>query len=135
MASTMTKTVVLDGKAHYVLRVDIDGDTTSEITATSAGNPIVDVSELGGTPTDVKIVRVDGNVGAFEIKLMWDANTDVQALALSQGPAVLDFNRTGGIINPMTASGSTGDVRLITEGLTAGENATLQIEFRKRGVV
>ena len=129
MASVMTVTEVLDGPKLYVVQVNIDGDTSSEI----AAGTVIDVSTLSKAPTDVSLMSVIGNVGAFEIKLLWDATTDVIAATFSLGEVDRTYEETGGLVNTK-ASGWTGDVLLTTEGLTAGENASLRMTFRKRGV-
>lgn len=134
MASTLTTRVVQDGVRQYIIDVIIDGDTSSEIATGTTGNPIVDLSglvSLNRSVGSVALKSVKGSVGAFEVKLLWDATADDVMLALSEGPVDLCFEDNGYLQNP-DSDGSTGDVLIVTEGLTAGENATLRLEFRKR---
>lgn len=135
----ITKTTLFDGRRHFIQRVDLVATSTGGITATNAGNPIVDVSTLlarslgRGACTAVDLVSVSGTGPNFPVRLMWDANTDVQAMAIGEGQVEECFEHTGPLVNPMTASGSTGDVHLISSaGMANGEAGSWTMKWRKR---
>lgn len=124
-----TVQVLEDGPRNYVIKV--------VGTAADAAALLVDVSTLSKDPTYGKDpVRVRLNEVKYDIgvgttaQLLWDATTDVSVITLSEGPGQsLCFNDTGGINNPMTAAGSTGDVLLTTTGTGA---YTLVLYFIKK---
>jgi hypothetical protein len=135
----ITKTTIFDGQRHFIQRVDLLATSTGALTATNAGNPIVDVSALAarsfgrGACTSVDLVEICGTGPNFPCRLMWDANTDVQAMILGEGQIEQCFEHTGPLHNPMTASGATGDVHLIaSSGIATGEAGSWTLTWRKR---
>lgn len=132
MANTNTKQVLHDGGRNYVVHIFLASDgVTGDIT----DDVVVDVSAIDPIPTDVKLVRAYGSITGFSAVLEWDADTDVAFLQIPDGDYFdYDFCKIGGIINN-AGTGVTGDVLLTTSGLdTAGDQGTITLEFKKRGV-
>jgi len=135
----ITKTTLFDGKRHYIQRVDLLATATAALTATHAGNPIVDVSALAalaygrGACTSVSLVEVRGTGPNYPVRLMWDAGTDQQAMILGEGQIDQCMEHAGPLVNPMSATGSTGDVHMIaSSGIAIGEAGSWTFKWRKR---
>lgn len=128
-----TVQIIDDGPRNLVVHV--------QGTSPTAAGMLVDVSTLSTEPTTKALCRRVGlrevhyDVGADDLELnsslvtlSWDATTDVVFLQMSSGSGQTRcWEAVGGIPNPMTAPGSTGDVVLDSTG--ALFNITLK--FRK----
>jgi hypothetical protein len=89
----------------------------------------VDVSELVGAPSKVKIEEVWYSVTGMVATLLWDADTDVRILDLA-GDSYHDFRSFGGLKNNGGA-GVTGDILLTTTGHSAGDSYWIILGMRK----
>jgi len=124
MADAVTSQTLLDGPRNVVMKFTNTSDGTGESAVTK-----VDVSELSGAPSRVKIKRVIFNVQGMVARLLWDADTDVTALDLS-GDGEMCFEKIGGLPNNAGA-GVTGDIKLTTIGHTSGDSYSIVLEMVK----
>lgn len=130
MADTVDTKVIRNDHGRYVVRLLNQSDGTGESAVTK-----VDVSTLtatnGGTPTYTTINRIEYSVfGMNHVTLFWDANTDDEIAVLS-GQGVLEFTPDGGLTDPKSA-GTTGDIKLTTDGATAsgGYDITIWMKLK-----
>lgn len=124
MADAVTSQTLIDGTEHCVMVLTNVSDGTGEAAVLK-----VDVSALNGAPSAVKINRVNYSVFGMSVSLLWDATTDVRALAL-QGDGELDFGHIGGLPNN-SGTGKTGDLLLTTTGHSLGDTYTVVLEMEK----
>lgn len=90
----------------------------------------VDVSALTPPATEVKIRKIDYNVGGMTVQVLWEATEDVVALTLT-GEGNHCSRRFGGLVNNAGA-GVTGDILFTTIGATAGDTYSIILELDKR---
>lgn len=114
-----------DGLSRTVVSLTNASDGTGESAVLK-----VDVSELAGAPTRVKIMKAHFATFGMAVILRWDATTDVTALVL-QGAGSLDFTNVGGLPNN-AGTGVTGDLLLTTLGHSAGDSYSIVLELSKR---
>lgn len=126
MPNTITEKIILNGSRLLVLEYQISGDGSGEETATQ----LVDVSDFACSR--VAIRKFVANLDGFAANLLWDATTDVQALAIPEGASGVDFAQVGGPLRNNAGSGITGDIMITTIGLGAGNNGTLRLELVKK---
>lgn len=125
MADAVNTTVVRNKHGRYVVHLTNESDGTGE-----AGVVKVDVSTLTSTSgvaaTYTTVHRIEYSVwGMNYVTLKWDATTDDEIAVLS-GSGVIDFFPEGGITDPKT-SGTTGDIKLWTDGAVDGSGYDISI--------
>lgn len=131
MADAVTSQTILDGERLFIGKYTDISDGTGE-----TGVIKVDVSALtpnaeGHACNGVKINRIWSALHGFEVRILWDATTDVLAwVATSNGPYLMDFSSFGGISNN-AGTGKTGDVLFTTHAPTAGATYTIVLECIK----
>ena len=118
MADTVDVRVMFSSKRHYHVRLVNHSDGTGESAVVK-----IDKSTLTGPdgtePGRIVIEEVTYSVNGFEgVKLLWDHNTDDEALMLS-GSGYYDFRPSAGLIDP-ASTGGTGDLLLTTVSTGAG---------------
>lgn len=124
MTDLVTSQTLHDGVKNVVMKFTNTSDGTGESAVKK-----VDVSELSGAPTRVKINRIHYSSAGMVTRLLWDADTDVTIIDL-QGDGCFDATGYGGIRNN-AGDGVTGDIMLTTVGHTSGDSYSLVIEMSK----
>lgn len=126
MANTLTITYPMKGSRLFTARIDIVGDGSGEISATTIIDPVAD---LPGAPTKFKIRAIQWDTVGFDSQLLWDASTDVHAFELPQGVSGGHrFSDTGSHLINNAGSGVTGKLLITTSGLGAAGKGTIFIE-------
>lgn len=133
MANTITIRKLWDLDRRAAIHVYLASDGTS---GELSGQIIVDASDLAGAPTTLTIERIEGNLNGFEGLVLFDATTDVPALALpnanSGGQFCFKFQSHYGGLPNTKATGYTGDILLSTNGFTAsGDRGHIVLIVRK----
>ena len=135
MAATILTTIAIDGSRDFVARIDITGDAAGDVSATPIIDPQAAIASvqasvgLKGLPTDFKIKSVDWEFTGFTGALLWDATTDVLAVALPQYDGRMDFVDGSGIpLVNNAGTGKTGKLLLSTSGLAANKWGTIIIK-------
>lgn len=131
MADTVTSEYVFSGHRRKLLHLTNISDGTGE-----SGVVKIDVSALtfnfGQVPTYVTVDMIDYDVqGMSSVRLFFDANTDDELAIIPQGSGTIDFAAYGGKTDPKT-TGTTGDVKLTTNGQVSGGTYDLRIHFRPK---
>ena len=127
MADAVTSNAVFSSANRYVVHLTNISDGTGESAVTK-----VDASALvgpdGTAPTSVTIEKVEFVCDGMQVRLLWDATTDVVAMILA-GSGYFDFTEVGGLRNTK-ASGYTGDINLTTNAHTAGDGYSITLYCR-----
>lgn len=124
MADAVSSQTLIDNVRNVVMKFTNTSDGTGESAVKK-----VDVSELTGAPSTVKIKRIHYSVAGMVARLLWDATTDVTIVDL-QGDGCLDCEAFGGLINN-AGTGITGDIMLTTVGHTSGDSYSIILEMQK----
>lgn len=130
MANTITKQTIVDGVRNLVVKVHLNSDSTEETAAI-----LINASDYNPPYTQCNLMALDYSMtGDFSGKLMWDADANVDIIALSNDQAgQKDFSKFGGIPNN-AGSGRTGDILLETTGIASADEITLIFHIRKKRV-
>lgn len=132
MANTVDIQTIEDGERNVVVKVYLASDGASgELT----DQVLVDFSTLSGLKTDLKLMKVEGQLTGFDATLEWDATADAPIIGLyaSAGAFVHCFKEFGGIPNNAGA-GKTGDLTITTSGFAAaGDAGFICLHCRKKG--
>jgi len=128
MANTFTKQTLVDGKRNAVIHAYLESDgVTGELSAQT----LVDASALSGSPSSIKVKKIQSSLTGFDAKLLWDATTDVPFANLPSGEMDDDWTDVGGIQNN-AGSGVTGDIFITTVGFSAaGDRGHITIHVQK----
>lgn len=132
MADTVTTEYVYSGYRRKLLHLTNVSDGTGE-----SGVVKIDVSALTFStqalvPTYVTVDWVAYNIqGMNSVRLYFDANTDDELAILPAGNGEIDFAAYGGKTDPKT-TGTTGDVKLTTQGAVSGGTYDITIAFRPK---
>jgi hypothetical protein len=127
MADAVTTQTIADGPGQFVRRFTNVSDGTGE----SAVKKIA-VANLGGTPAEVKIDRIKYTTKGMAVRILWDADADVEAITLPADEAgELDFRAEGGLINNAGA-GKTGDINFTTVDHSTGDSYDITLFMRPK---
>jgi hypothetical protein len=131
MADAVTSQVLLDGERLYIAKFTNISDGTGETAVLK-----IDVSTLAPNAFNlacngVKLNKVYATTHGMEVRILWDATTDVFAWMIPQNTNYLmDFSSFGGISNN-SGAGSTGDVLFTTLDSTNGDMYSIVLECIK----
>lgn len=131
MVDTVTSEYVYSGLRRKLLHLTNISDGTGE-----SGVVKIDVSAItfnnGVVPTYVTVDMIEYDIqGISSVRLFFDANTDDELAILPEGSGVVDFYPYGGKTDPKT-TGTTGDVKLTTNGQVSGGTYDIRISFRPK---
>jgi hypothetical protein len=124
MADAVSSQTLIDAERNVVMKFTNTSDGTGESAVTK-----VDVSELKGAPSAVKINKVHYSTSGMVVRMLWDATADVTILDL-QGEGCFDATGFGGLYNNAGA-GKTGDIQFTTIGHTAADSYSIILEMQK----
>ena len=131
MADAVASQTILDGERLFIAKFTNISDGTGE-----TGVVKIDVSTLspnaaGNACNGVKINKIFATTHGMEVRILWDATTDVFAWMIPQNSNYLmDLSSFGGIPNNAGA-GKTGDVLFTTADASAGDMYCITLECIK----
>lgn len=131
MADAVASQTILDGERLFIAKFTNISDGTGE-----TGVVKIDVSTLrssasGNACNGVKLNKIFGTTHGLQVRILWDATTDVLAWQIPQNSNYLmDLSSFGGIPNN-AGTGVTGDVLFTTTDATAGDMYTIVLECIK----
>jgi len=131
MADAVASQTLLDGERLFIAKFTNISDGTGE-----TGVVKIDVSTLNPNAFNlacngVKINKIWSTTHGMEVRILWDASTDVFAWLVPQNTNYLmDFSSFGGLQNNGGA-GVTGDVLFTTSDASSGDMYTIVIECIK----
>jgi hypothetical protein len=130
MADAVATQILFQGDKQVIMKFTNASDGTGETNVTK-----VDVSTL--TPyqqracTGVQIDRIYGLTHGMEVRLLWEATTNVTILTFPQNTAqTMDFNDFGGLENN-AGTGKTGNILFTTLDASSGDAYTIILVMRK----
>ena len=125
MADAVTSQTLVDGSKNVVMRFTNLSDGTGESAVTK-----VDASTLSPSTTNLRIMKIIYDISGMQVKLLWDATSDVTAAILSTGQGVMDFTEFGGLKNNGGA-GVTGNIQFTTVGHSANDSYDITLVMCK----
>jgi hypothetical protein len=131
MADAVTSQTILDGERLFIAKFTNISDGTGETAVVK-----IDVSTLAPNSFNlacngVKLNKIYATTHGMEVRILWDASTDVFAWMVPQNTNYLmDLSSFGGIPNNAGA-GVTGDVLFTTSDASSGDMYTIVLECIK----
>ena len=131
MADAVTSQTILDGERLFIAKFTNISDGTGETAVVK-----IDVSTLAPNSFNlacngVKLNKIYATTHGMEVRILWDASTDVFAWMIPQNTNYLmDLSFFGGIPNNAGA-GVTGDVLFTTSDASSGDMYTIVLECIK----
>ena len=133
MADAVASQIIVDGSSFVAIKLTNISDGTGETAVTK-----VDVSALeadsrtGQSCTDVNIERIWWQCIGMQVRILFDADTDVMAIELGENQSGNhDYSIFGGLTNN-AGTGKTGDVKFTTVGASSGDTYTVILYLRKK---
>jgi hypothetical protein len=131
MADNVTTQTILDGERLVIQKFTDISDGTGETAVVKVDVATLNPDTYGHACNGVKINRIWSAVHGLEVRILWDATTDVLAwTATSNGPYLMDFSSFGGISNN-SGAGKTGNISFTTHAPTAGGSYAIVLECIK----
>jgi hypothetical protein len=131
MADAVTSQTILDGERLFIGKFTNISDGTGETGVVKVDVSTLSSNAFGLACNGVKINKIWMAVHGMEVRILWDATTDVFAWqATSNGPYLMDFSSFGGISNN-AGTGKTGDIAFTTHSPQAGDSYTIILECIK----
>lgn len=124
MANLVAKREEQNGGRNLVIRIDIEGDGNTDITAFD----LVDASTYGCG--EVRLDKIQGQTSGFDLILEFDGVTRAPCYFIT-GDNYIDLHFDPGISNPKVPF-YTGDVIMKSSGLGLGETGSLLFHFYKK---
>ncbi len=131
MADAVASQTILDGERLFIGKYTNISDGTGETAVVKVDVSTLNPSASGNACNGVKINKIWMAVHGMEVRILWDATTDILAWqATSNGPYLMDFSSFGGISNN-SGAGKTGDIAFTTHDASAGDSYTIILECIK----
>ena len=132
MADAVTTQTLLDGERLAVMKFTNISDGTGETAVTKVTVSSLAPSNSGRTCTGVTVTRISSVCHGMEVRLLWDATTDVPFFMTTINTNYMnDFTDIGGITNN-SGAGKTGNIAFSTADQTAGDTYTVVLEMVKQ---
>jgi hypothetical protein len=131
MADAVTSQTILDGERLFIAKFTNISDGTGETAVTKIDVSTLNPNSFGLACNGVKINKIYGTTHGMEVRILWDATTDVFAWQIPQNSNYLmDFSSFGGIPNNAGA-GVTGDLLFTTADASSGDMYSIVLECLK----
>jgi hypothetical protein len=131
MADAVASQTILDGERLFIAKFTNISDGTGESAVVKIDVSTLAANGFGLACNGVKINKIYGTTHGMEVRILWDATTDVFAWQIPQNSNYLmDFSSFGGIPNNAGA-GSTGDVLFTTADASSGDMYSIVLECLK----
>jgi hypothetical protein len=131
MADTVASQTILDGERLVIQKFTNISDGTGETAVVKVDVSALNPNAFGVACNGVKLNKIYATTHGMEVRIHWDATTDVFAWMIPQNTNYLmDLSSFGGIPNNAGA-GVTGDVLFTTSDASAGDMYTIVLECIK----
>jgi len=131
MADAVTSQTLLDGERLAIMKFTNISDGTGETAVTKVNVANLTASDSGKACTGVTISKVTAICHGMEIRMYWDATTDVPFfLSNVNSNYTNDFSSFGGITNN-SGAGKNGNIVFSTSDASAGDTYTVVLEMVK----
>lgn len=131
MVDTVATQTLLDSDRLVIQKFTNISDGTGETAVNKIIVSDLAVSAAGFACTGVKINRIWANTHGMEVRILWDATTDLFTWMIPQNSTYsMDFSGFGGLTNN-AGTGKTGNVAFTTSDQSSGDMYTIVIECIK----
>jgi hypothetical protein len=131
MADTVASQTILDGERLVIQKFTNISDGTGETAVVKVDVSALNPNAFGVACNGVKLNKIYATTHGMEVRILWDATTDVFAWMVPQNTNYLmDLSSFGGIPNN-AGTGVTGDVLFTTSDASAGDMYTIVLECIK----
>lgn len=130
MADAVATQVIYDGAKQAIMKFTNASDGTGETNVKKVDVATLS-SYLGKACSAVQIDRIYALTHGMEVRLLWEASTNVTILTFPQNAAqTMSFDDFGGLDNNAGA-GKTGNILFSTLDASAGDAYTVILVMRK----
>lgn len=131
MVDTVASQTILDGERLVIQKFTNISDGTGETAVVKVDVSALNPNSFGIACNGVKLNKIYATTHGMEVRILFDATTDVFAWMIPQNTNYLmDFSSFGGIPNNAGA-GVTGDVLFTTADASSGDMYTIVLECIK----
>jgi hypothetical protein len=131
MADAVASQTILDGERLFIGKYTNISDGTGETAVVKINAASLTPNSFGHACNGVKINKIWATTHGMEVRILWDATTDVFAWLIPQNTNYLMlFDCFGGLPNNGGA-GVNGNVLFTTADVTAGDMYTIVLECIK----
>jgi hypothetical protein len=128
MADVVASQTLLDGERLFIGKFTNISDGTGETAVVKINPSTLSVNAYGRACNGVKINKIWSTTHGMEVRILWDATTDVFAWMIPQNNNYLmDFSSFGGLQNN-GGTGVNGNVLFTTADASSGDMYTIVIE-------
>lgn len=130
MADLVSSQILENGPRRLVMAFTNLSDGTGEAAVTKVD---ATSASIGAPGTNLKVVGLYYDIAAMKLRMLWDADTDVDFLVLGGFGHWQMLDRRGGfqgIINPKP-TGATGSILFTTVGAAANSSYSVILEMVK----
>ncbi len=128
MADVVASQTLLDGERLFIGKFTNISDGTGETAVVKIDPSTLSVNAYGRACNGVKINKIWATTHGMEVRILWDATTDVFAWLIPQNSNYLmDFSSFGGLQNN-GGTGVNGNVLFTTADASSGDMYTIVIE-------
>ena len=125
MADTVASQTILDGERLVIQKFTNISDGTGETAVVKVDVSALNPNAFGVACNGVKLNKIYATTHGMEVRILWDATTDVFAWMVPQNTNYLmDLSSFGGIPNN-AGTGVTGDVLFTTSDASSGDMYTI----------
>jgi len=131
MADTVTSQTLLDGERLAIMKFTNISDGTGETAVTKVNVSTLAPSDSGRACTGVSVTKITSVCHGLEVRMYWDANTDVPFfLSTINTNYENNFEKFGGITNN-ASTGKNGNIVFSTSDSSSGDTYTVVLEMIK----
>jgi hypothetical protein len=131
MADAVTSQTLLDGERLAIMKFTNISDGTGETAVTKVNVSTLTPSASGKACTGVTVNKITSVCHGLEVRMYWDATTDVPFFLSTINTNYLnDFSNFGGITNN-AGTGKNGNIVFSTSDQSAGDTYTVVLEMVK----
>ncbi len=131
MADLVAAQTILDGERLYIAKFTNISDGTGETAVVKINVSTLAVNGWGCACNGVKINKIWATTHGMEVRILWDATTDLFTWLVPQNTNYLmDFSSFGGLQNN-GGTGVNGNVLFTTADASSGDMYTIVIECLK----
>ena len=131
MADLVASQTLLDGERLFIGKFTNISDGTGETAVVKINPSTLAVNGWGRACNGVKINKIWSTTHGMEVRILWDATTDLFTWLVPQNTNYLmDFSMFGGLPNNAGA-GSNGNLLFTTMDASAGDVYSIVLECEK----
>lgn len=131
MVDTVATQTLLDGERLVIQKFTNISDGTGETAVNKVIVANLAPNAFGVACTGVKINKIWATTHGMEVRILWDATTDLLTWMLPQNTNYfMDFSEFGGLTNN-AAPTKTGNIAFTTSDASAGDMYTIVLECIK----